>query len=218
MPRLSSVRGNSLESLVAQAESQLPQAGGYLDSRGIGRRMAAQFRLGYVEELGVCEGMEAFPGPALLIPYLTYNGVVAVRYRSLDEKAWWRYTQPKGSESWIYNVADVLTGPRILCLCEGEIDAMTMSFHTTLPAIAIAGTDAWKPIFAKVLESAEVVMICADGGSAGATMVDAFTKADEDKRRLANARPCQFPDGEDVNSFFLRHGAEALGDYIMERV
>ncbi|MDE2470306.1 MAG: toprim domain-containing protein [Bradyrhizobium sp.] len=204
------MRGDTLENATAKYQEWLAEAGSFLLSRGIGSTVARRFRLGFVAEpFSVTH--EDYIG-RLAIPYITASGVVAIRFRKIDDSDGPKYIQPKGSRSHLYNAGALIQSHSLVVATEGELDAITCEAYGGIPAVGIAGVNAWRPEFTRCFESAETVLVAGDGDSAGAGMVERLCEL------LPNAVPAQMPEGADINSFYLEHGAQALTDYLLEKL
>lgn len=176
----------------------------YLRGRGFDGQAAATFRLGVVHRPLV--GHEGYAG-RLAIPYITPSGVVNMRFRCLrahDCKAedCPKYLSADGMDSNLYNVLDLKQDSPFICVTEGEIDAATLSM-AGLPAVGVPGVETWQKHFSKCLDDFEVIYSFADGDKAGR----AFGRF---LAREAKARPVRLPPGEDVNSLYMKGGADAL--------
>ena len=176
------------------------QAEDYLKQRGISQEVARLARLGVVVEPEV--GHEAFIG-RLSIPYITKTGVVDLRFRSLNPAVEPKYMGLTGAETKMYNVLDVEKAGDFIGVCEGELDTLTMSSCVGIPCVGVPGANSWKRHYTRLLADFERVFVFADGDQPGT----------EFARSLARELPVtivQFPDGEDVNSLYVRHGAEFI--------
>lgn len=176
------------------------QAEDYLKQRGISQEVARLARLGVVVEPEV--GHEAFVG-RLSIPYITKSGVVDLRFRSLNPAVEPKYMGLTGVETKMYNVLDVERAGDFIGVCEGELDTLTMSGCIGIPCVGVPGANSWKRHYTRLLADFERVFVFADGDQPGT----------EFARSLARELPVtivQFPDGEDVNSLYVKHGAEYI--------
>lgn len=180
------------------------QAEDYLKQRGIPLEVARLARLGVVVEPET--GHEAFVG-RLSIPYVTKTGVVDLRFRSLNPAVEPKYMGITGAETKMYNVLDVDKAGDFIGVCEGELDTLTMSACIGIPCIGVPGANSWKRHYTRLLADFERVFVFADGDQPGT----------EFARSLARELPVtivQFPEGEDVNSVYVRFGS----DYIRKKV
>ena len=176
----------------------------YLKQRGIPLEVARLARLGVVVEPET--GHEAFVG-RLSIPYITKSGVVDLRFRSLNPAVEPKYMGLTGAETKMYNVLDVEKAGDFIGVCEGELDTLTMSYCIGIPCIGVPGANSWKRHYTRLLADFERIFVFADGDQPGT----------EFARSLARELPVtivQFPDGEDVNSVYVRYGS----DYIQKKV
>lgn len=208
MGALSSVEKKSLERRVAAYHSQLFSPEGtdlldYLtDVRGLEPETLERFQLGAVVSP---EDSDEPARGKIAIPYLTRSGPVALRFRRGPEGTGPKYWQPPKSTITIFNTAELVKHQKWIVVCEGEIDCMT-AVQAGLPAIGIPGASAWKPHYFTLFEGYERVMILADNDDKGAGKDFAAKVAEE----VPAPAVILMPDGEDVNSFYVKHGAAEL--------
>jgi DNA primase len=175
----------------------------YLKNRGIPMAVARLASLGVVAEPEI--GHEAFRG-RLAIPYVTKTGVVDLRFRSLNPAVEPKYMGMTGAETKMYNVLDVERAGDWIGVCEGELDTITLSSCVGIPCVGVPGANSWKKHYTRLLADFERVFVFADGDQPGT----------EFARSLARELPVtivQLPDGEDVNSAYVKFGAA----YIKEK-
>jgi len=175
----------------------------YLKNRGISIAIARLASLGVVAEPEI--GHEAFKG-RLSIPYVTKTGVVDLRFRSLNPAVEPKYMGMTGAETKMYNVLDVERAGDWIGVCEGELDTITLSSCVGIPCVGVPGANSWKKHYTRLLADFERVFVFADGDQPGT----------EFARSLARELPVtivQLPDGEDVNSAYVKYGAA----YIKEK-
>ena len=154
--RLTSSQKESLAKAVTTYQESIHLAEEYLARRGLTMQDADTTLLGVVEE--PLPGHEAYRG-RLAIPYLTPTGVVDIRFRAID------YSEPKylglpGSETRFYNVNAYFEATDWICLCEGEIDTMTLS-KLGYPALGVPGVKNIKPHHYKILSDFDRVYVFA---------------------------------------------------------
>lgn len=169
----------------------------YLEGRGISLATARLAQLGVVVEPE--PGHEQYTG-RLSIPYVAKTGVVDIRYRSLNPAVEPKYMGMTGAETKMYNVLDIEQAGDFIGVCEGELDTLTMSRCVDIPCVGVPGANSWKKHYTRLLADFERVFIFADGDQPGT----------EFARSLARELPVtiiQLPDGEDVNSVYVQHGA-----------
>ncbi len=172
----------------------------YLRSRGIPMEIARLARLGVVAEPEV--GHEQYQG-RLAIPYVTKTGVVDIRFRSLNPAVEPKYMGLTGAETKMYNVTDVERAGDFIGVCEGELDTLTMSACVGIPCVGVPGANSWKKHYTRLLADFERVFVFADGDQPGKEFASSLA-------RELPVTVVGFPDGEDVNSFYISHGAEAI--------
>ena len=192
----------------------------YLKSRGLDGNLCRTFRIGAISE--PLAGHEMYRG-WLTIPYVTPTGVIAIKARRIEdntERSVPKYMQLEGEGSHLYNVRDLHKPSTFIVICEGEVDAMTMSYHVGVPCVAIPGVSnarqldrsspTWSDpsVMRRIFEDYDSVVIVMDGDDPGKKAADHLHKA------VRRARIVTLPVGSDVNSTYLEHGAQVLRDLI----
>lgn len=208
MQKLSESQRASLWEATGRYRDALPgsPAEEYLASRGIPNRTA--FGLGFVAE--PLPGHEMYRG-CLAIPYMRWSqwrgwSVAAIRFRRLDGGNPKYLTMP-GDKARLFNTHALTKYSKDMSITEGEIDAVTAEL-AGVPAVGVPGAQMWRPHFRELFMGYRNVNILADGDEAGLVFAQQVAKT------LPNARIIPMPDGEDVNSFVLAKGREALLDRI----
>ena len=189
-----------LEQAITNYAKDIDLAADYLNQRGITREAALSARLGVVSQPEI--GHEAYIG-RLAIPYITKTGVVDIRFRALNPAVEPKYMGMAGAVTKLYNVKDIERAGDWIAVCEGELDTLTLSKCVGIPAVGVPGANSWKAHYSRILADFERIYVFADGDNPGL----------EFARGLARELPVtvvQLPDGEDVNSFYVKHGKEAL--------
>jgi DNA primase len=176
----------------------------YLVSRGITKEVARQARLGVVEAPE--PGHEQYTG-RLSIPYITKTGVVDLRFRSLNPAVEPKYMGMAGVDTRMYNVLDIEHAGDWIGVCEGELDTLTMSKLVGVPCVGVPGANSWKKHYTRLLADFERIFVFADGDAPGREFAASLA-------RELPVTTVSFGDGEDVNSVYIRHGA----DYIREKM
>lgn len=181
----------------------------YLAARGIDRDAASGYRLGLVVD----------PDPAhhsyagrLSIPFLTPTGVVYMRFRCLEDHECkdhnhGKYQGVTGDSTHLYNVGALHQAGDTVVVTEGELDAL-ISTEAGMPAVGVPGATNWKPFYYRLFDDYERVIIVGDGDTAGREFVATLA------RNLGNSIRRPMPEGYDVNSFVLEHGADEYLAYI----
>lgn len=181
--------------------------------RGLTEETATGFRLGVVED--PLPGHNGYRG-RIAIPFINANEqVVQLRFRcaqphSCDGHP--KYLGEPGDDVRLFNTR-ALTNPVIdLHLCEGEIDCMILT-QLGFNAVAVPGVGAWHGRHVQLMHGYRRVYVWGDGDQAGRD----FARRVHDDVRHAIAVP--LPDGEDINSLFLRGGeasVRALFEQLLE--
>ena len=192
-----------LDKAAAKYAANIYQAEDYLASRGITREVARLARFGVVGEPEV--GHEAFQG-RLSIPYITKSGVVDLRFRSLNPAVEPKYMGLTGAETKMYNVLDIDKAGDWIGVCEGELDTITLSICVGIPCVGVPGANSWKKHYTRLLADFERVFVFADGDQPGKEFAASLS-------RELPVTIVQLPDGEDVNSAYVKYGSQ----YIRQR-
>ena len=200
----SSLLRESLGRAAKYYASAVHEAQEYLEERGISLEMAKRTGLGVV--LDPLTGYEPYQN-RLSIPYITKTGVVDIRFRSMDA------TEPKymglaGAKTHLYNTSAFFRATNYIALCEGEIDTITLNHACDIPAVGVPGVNNWKPHYTKLLSDFDKIFLFADGDQAGHDFAKSLTK------ELNGVVIVNMPEGEDVNSMYIQHGA----DYFKQKI
>lgn len=206
---LSSTVRRSLEQATTAFQGHLYEAEGFLSARGVSEEMALSYRLGTVPS--DTPGFERFAG-MLSLPYLTPGGVVALKFRALDPERKPKYDAPSGQTSRLYNVAALHSTGDTVAICEGEIDALVMTELVGIPAVGVPGATQWSghKYWPRAFADYETVLVIADndikedGSNPG--LKSAMTIA----KGVPGGRVVTPPPGEDLNSWVLKDGVEAV--------
>ena len=157
-------------------------------------------RLGVVVEPEV--GHEMYQG-RLSIPYVTKTGVVDLRFRSLNPAVEPKYMGLTGADTKMYNVLDIERASDFIAVCEGELDTITLSSCVGIPCVGVPGANSWKRHYTRLLADFERVFVFADGDQPGKEFANSLA-------RELPVTVVQFPDGEDVNSYYTKNGADSI--------
>lgn len=183
----------------------------FLLGRGFSEDMVHTYGLGLVSaEAG--ETYAPYVG-RLSIPFTTPTGVVALRFRCLEDHdckdvGCPKYLQMGQDPDRIYNVGALHERHPAIAICEGEIDAMFVDTHV-MPAVGVPGATKWKPHWTRLFEDYDRVFVIGDGDSAGRKFCEKLTDL------LPNGKPVIMPPDTDANSFLVEQGPEALSAYIL---
>jgi DNA primase len=196
--RLSNEQRSLLKNSAETYHRSLPLAMDYLARRGLSPDLVDGEMLGYVEN--PLPGQEQFRG-RLSIPYVTRNGVVNLKFRSLDDEKP-KYLYLHGFESSLYHVESFFEASDFLCVAEGEIDALSL-VSAGLPCIGVPGAKSWKAFYRRCFEDFPVIYVFCDGDEPGRYLGKFLAKE-------IKARPIHMPNGQDVNSMLVSEGPEFL--------
>lgn len=207
MQQLSPAQKKSFEQAASQYQSDLAadtNAQAYLARRGIDQQTALSFRLGVVNRPIV--GHEDRRG-RLAIPYLTRSGVVNFSFRCLKphlckQEGCPKYLPITGLDRSLFNVGAIHSDADFICVCEGELDAITLTM-CGIAAVGVPGVEHWKKHWPRCLDDFPEIFVIGDGDKAGKGFASFLA-------REIRARPLSLPEGEDPSSIFARHGAPAI--------
>jgi 5S rRNA maturation endonuclease (ribonuclease M5) len=210
MPKLSLGQKTFLAEATSRYHRSLDgsPAADLLEARSL-TEAASPYRLGYVED--PLPGHEPYRG-RLCIPYLRRSAtgewcVVSMRFRCVrpgcrcEHHA--KYLSQAGDPPRLYNTAALLRDEDTVAICEGELDALSASI-AGVPAVGVAGVEAWKPHFRDPFLGYETVFVLADGDEPGMRFATQLAKA------LPNIKIMPSAPGEDVNSELVKHGKEFI--------
>lgn len=197
----------------------------YLLERGLTDEVIDRWQLGYV--LDPLPGHERFKG-YLSIPYLSKaphaaaelsaagdrasarsTGTLGMKFRCLQEHDCGeagkhaKYDSEKGAGTFLFGSLQFWVDSRFICVTEGELDAIAADV-ADLPAVGVSGASKWLPHWQYCFEGYEEVIVLADGDKAGEKLASNVSQS------IYHSRVVQFPDGEDVSSFLVKYGPEAL--------
>jgi DNA primase len=113
-----------------------------------------------------------------------------------------------GVQTKLYNVNALLTAENYIAVTEGEIDAITLNYKCGIPAIGVPGANSWKRHYSRLLQDFEQVFVFADGDQPGQDF------AKKVAQEVGTVTIINMPEGHDVNSTYLVHGAE----YFLQKV
>lgn len=182
----------------------------YLDSRGISLDVAQRWRLGVVVD--PLPNHDLYAG-RLAIPYRTPAGPSGIVFRCTQqhdhkEKNCAKYMAEPGERRGLFNVHALQSDTSVLVLCEGEIDALSVTALAGVPAVGIPGATTWQPHWSYCFDGFDEVVLVADGDDAGKNMAKTVRSA------LSNLRVVILPNGEDCNSYITAHGVDKFRERI----
>ena len=190
--------------------------------RGLNLQEISHLHLGYVGEPLL--GHEMYRG-MLAIPYIRSTDdkkgvVVSIRYRCIEEKcgAWQdeekenhnghgKYNTESGDRPRLYNTVALLQPVDNVAITEGELDTVTAQL-CGIESVGVPGATSWQPHFREPFLGYETVWVLADGDDAGMRFARVVAES------LPNARIVPMPEGDDVNSLYVRDGVNALRERI----
>ena len=88
-------------------------------------------------------------------------------------------------------------------VCAGELDTLTMSTLVGIPCVGVPGSNSWKKRYTHLLADFERVFVVAAGDQPGKEFANSLA-------RELPVTIVQLPDGDDVNSCFVKYGKEYL--------
>lgn len=135
----------------------------------------------------------------IVFPYPSLSGVWYERRRAwLGDDQAGKYLSPKGSSPHLYNPLHLGPNAGQVWFCEGEFDTLAL-IEFGLPALGVAGTNAFNRKWLHLYEDSEVVIAFdgdPSGRKAGEKLLDAF------RARRTRAFSLPTPDGKDMNELY----------------
>ena len=107
-------------------------------------------------------------------------------------------------EKRLFNARAVLSHGSVVDIAEGQIDALTL-LACGLDAVGVAGASSWRPHYRRLFGGFDVVRVWGDGDKAGQDFA-ARVASDIPQAEVMMG----VPQGEDINSLFVRKGREAI--------
>lgn len=201
-------RLKSLDDATSRYQDQLGTALTYLEDRGITQEAAEAGRLGVVTS--PVSGHERYTG-RLAIPYLTFAGVVALKFRCLQyhdckTSGCVKYLALDGSTPRLYGVFALHLQSPVVAICEGELDALLITQRLGVPAVGAPGAAQWATHWDRLFEGYTRVLLIGDGDEAGRAMQKKLAG------QLPQAAPVWLPQGMDVTDVFVKEGSQWLLD------
>lgn len=191
-----------LEQATFQFEGDLPgsPAERYLEGRGISPELSAKYRLGYVGS--VLDGFEHFSG-RIAFPSISANGVVSLRFKSMDPHANAKVLGMTGWPTRLFNARAIKEAGDVIGITEGEPDAISVE-AMGLPAVGVPGSNAWESTdyrhHGRLFAGFRKVLIFGDGDKAGREFAG---KVYESMSVDVEAIIVPMPANEDCNSLFV---------------
>lgn len=187
-----------------QYQEHLDEAEKYLAGRGIDLEAARSNALGVVRD--PVPGHEHLVG-RLAIPYMTPDGPVNMNFRCMQDHKCKDFNHPKyimwtGLGDNLYNVSALHVAGTAIAVAEGEIDALSSTL-AGIPCVGISGANKWKDHWGNIFEDFTRVYVWQEGDEAGKKFGDKLVGE-------VGAIRVPLPDGTDVNSIWVRDGAEGL--------
>lgn len=148
----------------------------YLHGRGLTDASIAAYRLAEVAQIGPWEGWQTqkpWKGPWIVLPSFRGKELVAVKYLHLERKDGKKQTLVEPNcEAVLFGWQAIPDNARMITLCEGEIDAVTLHQYG-FPALSVpfgggkAGKQQWIDNEFPHLERFEEIYLCLDQDETG---------------------------------------------------
>lgn len=211
MSDLLPVASSRVKALTDAASDYALEDTSFWTARGLAPETVDKFMLGMVNDPH--SGHERYRSWGS-IPYLGRNLLTgdtecwSIRFRctqdhECSDSGHGKYQTPSGERSRLFNVRVFDEDPREIAICEGEINAVILN-QIGIPAVASAGSNNFKDYYVPLFDGVDTVAVFGDGDEAGHKFNDHICKM------LRQAVPVNMPEGEDVNSLFLKEGEEAV--------
>lgn len=181
----------------------------YFADHALTLEIAERYQLGIVERPAPQD--KRFTG-MLVIPYLTANGIMALKFRCMEEHDHsvhgGKYGVPSGQGARPYNPVAYFDAFNRIGICEGEVDTIVATEVIGIPTIGIPGVEMWRghlQTWKHTLKDYNEVIIFGDGDDAGRRMA---RQIQEDLGTRALIAQCD--SGDDVASTVAKGRADLL--------
>lgn len=200
-----------------QALVQDPEGPAYLwltEDRGLTPETIEEYMLGVVDPDCADPEHQAMIG-YISMPYLTPTSRVDralnfadIRFRRgpgvSDDRP--KVRSIPGHRSRLYCTTTLAAPGPYVAIAEGEMDTLTLN-QCDIPAVGVAGVSAWNAdYYDKIFSGFEKVILPADNDDDG----QGKEFAERVAKSVPNPKIVLMPEGEDVNSYFMKVGAAEL--------
>jgi DNA primase len=148
----------------------------------------------------------------LVIPYITRTGVMALKFRCMEEHDHsvhgGKYGVPAGQAARIYNPEAYFDAFNVIGICEGEVDAIVATEVIGIPTIGVPGVEMWRAhlaVWKPTFKDYNEVIVFGDGDEAGRRMA---RQIQEDLGTRALIAQCDT--GEDLSSMVAKGNADIM--------
>lgn len=173
----------------------------YLRGRGL---------LDVAEELRFGEITEGRYAGRLTIPHFSARGtIVQVAMRDLTGTANAKYLYPAGIDTRLYGLDRLASAGNVIHICEGQPDAATL-VACGLPSVGIPGVNGWPSYGPRLFAGYEQVYFWAQSDDKG----QSEGLGERIRSGVKGVSVIMVVDGEDLNSFYVKHGKQAVLDLL----
>jgi twinkle protein len=144
--------------------------------RGLDEHVLGLYRIGEVDKIGPWEGwknQKPAVGPWVVFPYIRGNELLGVKYLHLERKEGKKFTLVEpGCEPTLFGWHAIDPNARIVTICEGELDAVSL-YQYGYPALSVpfgggkGDKQQWVDHDWEHLERFETIYLCMDADDAG---------------------------------------------------
>ena len=222
MQPLSPAQQKSLASLLQYPLGEAGRA--YLEKRGLAE-VASSLRLGEVPSAPARAEHRRYAG-RLVIPSFSARGTVvdmALRCMAHDDcgsTELWRdkdgnprycrkYEFMPGISKRLYGLDDIRNAGSTIHIAEGHPDRMTLK-ACGLHAVGVAGVNAWKDYHKRLFQGFETVYFWQQSDDNG----QSAKLGERIRLGLSAVSVIMVSEGEDLNSFYVKHGKQAVLDLL----
>lgn len=199
---------DSLEAATMTYERNVDDLASYLQGRGIGREAACAQRLGHVCE--PAPGHERFVG-MMSIPFLTPGGVMAMKFRRIDDSDGPKYDGPSGQSARLFNAGLLAhTDSDTVLICEGELDAVVGTHALGVPSVGRPGGGTWLEHWGRCFADFDRILIVADNDDKEDGSNPGLKSAKKVQSMIPESQLVLPPLGLDLGEWVLESGVDEV--------
>jgi putative DNA primase/helicase len=144
----------------------------------------------------------------LSIPYLTFHGTVAMKFRRVEGDGP-KYDSPPGQKARLFNAKALSEGGDLAIVCEGELDAVMAQGALGVPAVASPGTN-WMDHWSRCFGDFDRVVVIADHDAKEDGSDPGMKHAQKVQKAIPGAELVLPPPGLDLTDWVAQNGVDEV--------